>query len=260
MANEEIEISELEFTEKLAGDNLLPVESSTNTKATSLQILKNWLSSFFVGKTGSENISGQKVFKDMPVLNASNNAKAFLKSQTIDITTNPTANQTNQIYFGDKNEFVYGVLQANQDTDKNVSLLMTARNATSSYGSLGVIINPDNSITTGCPASDVAGSIVTTLAKSKTSSGYYKLGNGLIIQWGAVGSSKVEAKGTVTYPTPFTSMSRVATSITESVIAEPRAIRVYEVSLTNFKYSCYKQHSSGATNTATAFMWLAVGY
>ena len=62
MANEEIEISELEFTEELAGDNLIPVESSTDTKATSLQILKNWLSSFFVGKTGNDTINGVKTF------------------------------------------------------------------------------------------------------------------------------------------------------------------------------------------------------
>ena len=104
-----------------------------------------------VKTSGKQNISGQKTFKDMAILNASNNAKAFLKSQTIDITTNPTANQTNQIYFGDKNEFVYGVLQANQNTDKQVSFLLTARNATSSYGSLGVVVYPDNSISTVAP-------------------------------------------------------------------------------------------------------------
>ena len=62
MAENEIEISELEFTQELAGDNLIPVESSTDTKATSLQILKDWLLSFFVGKTGNETIGGNKTF------------------------------------------------------------------------------------------------------------------------------------------------------------------------------------------------------
>lgn len=62
MATEEIEISELEFTKELASDNLIPVESTTDTKATSLQVLKNWLSSFFVGKTGNETIGGNKTF------------------------------------------------------------------------------------------------------------------------------------------------------------------------------------------------------
>lgn len=43
MATEEIEISELEFTEELASDNLIPVEGLTYTKATSLQKLRDWL-------------------------------------------------------------------------------------------------------------------------------------------------------------------------------------------------------------------------
>lgn len=43
MATEEIEISELEFTEELASDNLIPVEGLTDTKATSLQKLRDWL-------------------------------------------------------------------------------------------------------------------------------------------------------------------------------------------------------------------------
>lgn len=43
MATEEIQISELEFTEELASDNLIPVEGLTDTKATSLQKLRDWL-------------------------------------------------------------------------------------------------------------------------------------------------------------------------------------------------------------------------
>lgn len=64
MATEEIEISQLELAEDLAPDMVLPVETSTDTKATTLQKIKEWLSSFFVGKTGKETISGEKTFKD----------------------------------------------------------------------------------------------------------------------------------------------------------------------------------------------------
>ena len=117
-----------------------------------------------VKTSGSQAISGQKTFKGLAILNASNNAKAFLKSQTIDITTAPTTNQTNQIYFGDKNEFVYGVLQCNQNTDKQVSLLLTARNATSSYHTLGVSVLPDGTgvATAPTPVSTATGTQVTT--------------------------------------------------------------------------------------------------
>ena len=63
MATEEIEISELEFTEELASDNLIPIESLTDTKATSLQILKNWLSSFFATLIGNNTFEGFNTFK-----------------------------------------------------------------------------------------------------------------------------------------------------------------------------------------------------
>lgn len=68
MATEEIEISELELAEELAPDNLIPIESLTDTKATTLQKIKEWLSSFFVGKTGDETISGTKTFTSRQII------------------------------------------------------------------------------------------------------------------------------------------------------------------------------------------------
>lgn len=90
MAENEVEISELEFTQELADDNLFPVESATDTKATSLKILKDWLSSFFVGKTGNEDINGVKNFINSPTVptaNVSSNDKtvantSFVTSKT----------------------------------------------------------------------------------------------------------------------------------------------------------------------------------
>lgn len=111
MATEEIEISELEFTEELASDNLIPVESATDTKATSLQILKNWLSSFFVGKTGSEDIYGQKTFRDIPVCMPSSGAKLLLRSADLEIGT--TKEAQNQLWYMDKTGLLYAVAQAN---------------------------------------------------------------------------------------------------------------------------------------------------
>lgn len=62
MASEEIEISQLESAEELIPDMVIPVETAIATKATTLQKIKEWLSSFFVGKTGDENIEGNKNF------------------------------------------------------------------------------------------------------------------------------------------------------------------------------------------------------
>jgi hypothetical protein len=51
-------------------------------------------------------------------------------------------------------------------------------------------------------ASDAVNSIVTTVNKSKSANGYFKFGNGLIIQWGHVAEASGETK-TVTFPTAF---------------------------------------------------------
>lgn len=66
MANEEIEISQLELAEDLAPDMVIPVETTTDTKATTLQKIKEWLGSFFVDKTSNEEIGGVKIFKSSP--------------------------------------------------------------------------------------------------------------------------------------------------------------------------------------------------
>lgn len=132
MATEEIEISELEFTKELASDNLIPVESSTDTKATSLQILKNWLSSFFVGKTGDEAIEGYKTFKDGLLSNKIITSDVetinyVAKNNNIDINTTPS----NLIYTGydfrgkDNIRLAYlGVVQSNTNGERIVQFKM----------------------------------------------------------------------------------------------------------------------------------------
>ena len=93
-----------------------------------------------------------------------------------------------------------------------------------------------------CPPSDVNGSIVTTVNKSKATNGYYQLGNGLIVQWGSFSTS-----GTITLPKAFTS--------------------------TNYKVACSEtgDHEYGpriGNLTKTTFdvlnsrpgMWIAIGY
>lgn len=66
MATEEIEISQLELAKDLAPDMVLPVETTTDTKATTLQKIKEWLGSFFVDKTSNEEIGGVKIFNSSP--------------------------------------------------------------------------------------------------------------------------------------------------------------------------------------------------
>lgn len=54
-------------------------------------------------------------------------------------------------------------------------------------------------------ASDANGSIVTTVSKTKAGDGYFKLGNGMIVQWGTFTAASSNGTATVTFPTSFTS-------------------------------------------------------
>lgn len=93
MAEEETEISELEFRENLSGDDLIPVETVTNTFATSLIVLKDWFLNYLVGKTGDETIGGVKTFLNKihiptPASNAENSEGAnveYVKSKISEI-------------------------------------------------------------------------------------------------------------------------------------------------------------------------------
>ena len=73
MAEEEIEISELELKETLSGDDLIPVENNQATFATTLTKIKDWLKSFFVGMSGDESIFGVKDFKSTPTIQTAAN-------------------------------------------------------------------------------------------------------------------------------------------------------------------------------------------
>lgn len=79
MATEEIEISQLELAEDLAPDMVLPVETTTNTKATTLQKIKEWLSGFFVKTSGDQTISGVKIFGEKSIEQQNN---SFIKGNT----------------------------------------------------------------------------------------------------------------------------------------------------------------------------------
>lgn len=104
-------IQDLENVEEVLADSIIPVGESTKTKSMLVSQLKNWLSSFFVGKTGSENIYGQKTFKDIPVFMPSSGAKVLLRSEDLEIGT--TKEAQNQLWYMDKTGLLYAVAQAN---------------------------------------------------------------------------------------------------------------------------------------------------
>lgn len=113
MATEEIEISELELAEELAPDNLIPIESLTDTKATTLQKIKEWLGLFFVDKTSDEEITGGKTFKRTVSLNYDGAAVVF-KNPIIEKGTPPISGSIvpMRLIVRDKNNIQLGVVDS----------------------------------------------------------------------------------------------------------------------------------------------------
>lgn len=171
MANEEIEISELEYTEEVAPDNLIPIESVTDTKATSLQVLRDWFKSFFVSKTGDEEIGGHKTFT------------SEIYSTVNNVINRITSSGDGSVRIFDYNSAVYTRLRsANCNVTPKETYIDVVANQD---GLTKIILNADTVYST---ASDANGSIVTTVNKSKALDGYFQLGNGLIINWGRIGT------------------------------------------------------------------------
>jgi hypothetical protein len=197
MATEEIEISQLELAEDLAPDMVLPVETTTETKATTLQKIKEWLGSFFVDKTSDEEIGGVKKF-------TSGETSFLLGKQGANCRFISSDKKYGVIVREDENDFYF--LITNQD-DANGSwnaIRPFRMNLTN-----GVLSSEANAYV---PDAYLANSVVVTRTISKGSNGYVKLGNGIIICWGGVASG---TSVNVTFPTAFTATPRVASSTTQ---------------------------------------------
>lgn len=103
-------------------------------------------------------------------------------------------------------------------------------------------------------ASDVNGSILTTVNKSKAANGYFKLGNGLIIQWGRASGTITSSNMTITFPTPFTSASSYSVSgnVTYNSATDKGWGHINSCTSTSFK--------AVVDNDEKPFNWIAIGY
>ena len=123
-----------------------------------------------------------------------------------------------------------------------------ARDTNSNISQLRIYYDSNNNVITSAPACDVNNSIVTTVAKSKSANGCYKLGNGLIIQWGSSSSSNRK----VTFPTPFTTNCQVAGNCNWTGTTNDGHGYVYNITTTGFEFR-------GVDDDMLPFHWIAVG-
>lgn len=222
------------------------LQTQINTKASSSDVIH---------KTGSETYTGVKSNQITLDLNKRNwqNTNDFLTNldQTVALDYDQTI-YTNVVR--DKNNDFFSWITTNYSPVRKTYASFSARcknsnNTANVTCELYLVANPDGTSHASCPASDVNGSIVTTVNKSKAQNGYFKLGNGLIIQWGY--SNQSGHTTTVTLPTPFTStnyavtISRYAKEWAEGVMMQTNN---------------YKTTSFDFTANDPGVHWIAIGY
>lgn len=227
-----------------------------------------------VHKTGNETVSGVKTFSSSPIVpDGSGSTDAVNKGQ-LDTKANTTdvVNLTGAQTISGVKSFLYDIevggrpesgeeggqinfVPGSGETNQNIFYL--DRNAgqfrffgMDANGTMRVPLTVDiNNNTVSVVASDVEGSAVSTVAKSKSSNGYFKLGNGLIIQWGWHNDSG----STLTFPTPFTSTNYSVTANYRKQSSSGSGVghvNFYPTSTT----SCYFNSQGGN------FQWIAIGY
>lgn len=215
-----------------------------------------------VHKSGNETIEGTKTIK---VTAPNITQPQYLNVMPILLHQYDVANINNSVhaYYSivqDKNGVfsIYNTSQINTTDVRNVINARTRNNDNTANisASLSIIAQRSGTTYATAPASDINGSIVTTVNKSKAANGYFQLGNGLIIQWGRFNSNSVGEK-TITLPKAFTSANYSVTvqqggaSMGAPYYANSHL--AYPANTTTFKvYTTYSESSN--------LYWIAIGY
>ena len=246
-----------------SGNTYCPTPSSASDNSNKIATTA-WVNSHIdvnpnvVRTTGSQTITGAKTFNT-----GANDAVRFIS--TVNTQEIPEANRYYQpIGISDPSNTYYdGYFEIGHFTDGSHALQIVARQnieGTNYHSVIGARIAQDGTTWGTCPSSDKDNSILTTIAKSKASNGYFKLGNGMLIQWGTLGAAGTDTTGTFNFPVAFsnTNYAICITSIAASASAtgSVRANRMINYnSLT--ATSCGWQQDSYADAGAR---WIAIGY
>lgn len=190
---------------------------------------------------GDETITGHKIFTK----NIDRNVNV-IRGQI------PSSDSYSGIRFIDNNNNWLAGLEYSLLTDKSshISLILSdsVEDTTNIKGIIEIGEFNDGNIYTYAPACGINGSILTTVNKFKGLNGYFKLGNGLIIQWGY--DESTSSGRTITFPTPF--ISAYGLSIVkcgQSGVHGDYTCVVGSETLTNFKVF-----------VNTPIRWIAIGY
>lgn len=247
-------------TQITIGSNAIPayanVPSGVTTSTDNEQIATcgwvNTVGNNVVHLSGNETITGTKTFK-APAIN--------LQSATAVKGTTPSSTIDEVVAFFDKK----GTAQSNKlgqvfcsySSEGSIHTSMGAfkpQSGSTLTENLSIYYPVSGSPYATAPASDVNGSILTTVNKSKSANGYFKLGNGMIIQWGRTTDTTNQTK-TITFPVAFTSTnySITATANNQNISYSYDGV----TGITDRTTTSCKVFSWYGTRT---YDWIAIGY
>lgn len=209
------------------------LQAQVNTKANDADV---------VHKTGNENITGLKIFNDVIAVRNTNYAYNEI----------PPSTSYASYHIRDKNGYMMGALEFLMYADGAHVFQINTRGKDNNWANpIGLGKSSSGVEFTYCPACDWDNSIVTTISKSRSQNGgYFKLGNGLIIQWGSVALNG-QHWATVTLPTAFTrtnysiALSSAEVGWTQSVTHQSR----------NKTTTTFETLGQGSP-----LSWIAIGY
>lgn len=216
------------------------------------------LSNACVKLSGNQTIAGTKTFSSKITGSISGNCDGSSSSCTGNAATvtNGVYTTGNQTIGGTKtfSNKITGSISGNCDGNAG-----TVTNGVYTTGNQTIGGTKTFSAAAYGVASDAINSILTTVAKSKAQNGYFKLGNGLLIQWGFTGTNAITTAHTVTMPTSFSSSSSysvIATSYITVSSGGGFSTGISDQSTNSFKWHGPVSGSSAANN----IFWIAVGY
>lgn len=181
-----------------------------------------------------------------------------MRSANDDYTSAPAEQQSHSIGVGDKNGAWMGGWESYHAVDGAIFKQISARQQNGdNYAVLRVGILPNGTQYTYCPGCDWDNSILTNVAVNRSSNGYLKLGNGLLLQWGINSAAGYNNTTTVNFPTAFVDTAyTIQCTAVDGNNNYSRTAYVMDAQTTYFKA---RGAQNGGTSETVAFRWFALG-
>lgn len=242
---------------------IAPTDSYSTTSGTQIATT-GWVGSNFVNVAGTQTIAGTKTFSGDLVVSKSG-AGTVLKNTAQTKGTAPSADVWGAVEWQDSAGKTMARIRQRYTSAKTnfIDLMCYKANSSSdtTSTSLQVVYPASGNPYITAPNSDVNGSVVTTVNKSKADNGYFQLGNGLIIQWGKTSNLNNNPNNPTitTLPKAFTSTNYKVMLTIDSGTSTYNEFGLYVVgkSTTAFTAVC-RGLDGGPINKPAAF--IAIGY